>query len=891
MTHQTLLKMAATAPKVPTFEQLCSNIHEGLKDIMSHKSVEVAPIREDVVFVVNKYRSQIQELFTMVKKFLEEHLLGIQRDLEALQTDLLVAYAAKWNLYHISLRILLICFDKLNKTLSERPTQHKMRPPSSTSVRPGSRYINPPVSTPGDTSEVEKAALGMWRTILFDHFQDRLMAVALAKITEDRDASFYQCQDGESSAAQVIPVSTATLSTQPTTSSSTSNLKDSISQRNLWVPMGGDTLVSQLVESILRLGDVLPGPQKLKLYEERFERLYLLRIAEYFGRESADYITNQGITSFISLALLRLNQEELRTTRYLHVSSKAKVTSALHEVLILAHKDAMLSEFEQMLVYERKKQMHVLYSLLSRLDNGCEELKKAVADHIIRTSADALRSLLEATTTETASSTSAAARGAAAAKRKKNDRGAAANVAPQAFVDTLTQLHAKFSALISTSFNDDSAFLTTMDQAYKEVVNATTLCDDYTLGPELMARHSDGLLRKGTTALSESDLDTKLNQLVNVFKYVDDKDIFQTVYSKLLAKRLINASSVSDDTERAMIAMLKPVCSSEFILRVQKMFTDIQLSKEVSEKFRSFVEGQAAPVQEGTQKVNSEAVEGEAPAKSESHQLVRPTAQLDFSVFVLTTGSWPLQEQQSSFNMPEAISEYLNSFAAFYASLHTGRKLNWLYSLHRGEIRYLARKKYDISASAFQIGALLAFDSDGAAVLSVDQMTIALGLPPSETISIVRNLLDCKLLMFAEAESASSSHPKEEEVSKPSSKKNAVQIFGTSQLQLNPSFANKKIKFKLPPPAPTDSAKAAAQAAAKEEIDGDRSQFLQAVIVRTMKTRKTLSHTQLVQEVLDQCKSRFRANVVIIKRQIDSLIEMEYLMRSKDKSDVYQYCA
>ena len=814
-----------------------------------------------------------------------------------LQSDILIAYAAKWKLYHLSLRILLVCFDKLNKNLSARPTTTKARPPSSTAVKPGSRYVNTPSTTPGDASEVEKAALSLWRSILFEPFQERLLAVALAKITEDRDASFYQTSTEDlASASRLNPSSSISASSSASDPVKIgSKTKEGAADENIWVPMGGDTLVAQLVENILRLGDV--GPTKLKLYEESFERLYLLQVGDYFGRESASYISSQGITAFISLALLRLNQESQRTSRYLHPCSKAKVTAALHKVLIIRHKDAMLSEFTQMLRAERKDQMHALYSLLIRLENGCEELKAALAEYIVETSTHALRSLLDAQTSETVSSAAPPpSRASSAIKRKKNDRGSAQNVSPQAYVDTLTQLHVKFSALVQNSFNEDSAFMTTLDRAYKEVVNSTILCEDYTLGPELMARQSDALLRKGTVALSESDLDTKINQLVNVFKYADDKDIFQNFYSKLLAKRLINASSVSDDTERAMMTVLKPVCSSEFILRVQKMFTDIQLSKEASEKFQTFVEAlpTSAPSPAPTSQKEKD---GEANGADSLATIVstRPSTNLDFSVFVLTTGSWPLQEQQGAFNMPEAIVEYLKAFSAFYASLHTGRKLNWLYNLHRGEIRYMARKKYDISASAFQVGALLAFDSETTSVLSVDQLTVMLGLPIGETTSLVKNLLDCKLLMVAAPDSdslvASSSNERAEEESKGVGAKKGGSISGSTQCQLNPSFANKKIKFKLPAPAPSDAAKSAAQTAAKEEIDGDRTQFLQAVIVRTMKTRKTLTHTQLVQEVIDQCKSRFRANVALIKRQIDALIEMEYLMRAKDKADVYNYCA
>jgi len=42
-----------------------------------------------------------------------------------------------------------------------------------------------------------------------------------------------------------------------------------------------------------------------------------------------------------------------------------------------------------------------------------------------------------------------------------------------------------------------------------------------------------------------------------VFKYVEDKDVFQRFYSKMLAKRLVNNMSTSEDAEESMITKLK----------------------------------------------------------------------------------------------------------------------------------------------------------------------------------------------------------------------------------------------------------------------------------------------------------------------------------------------
>ena len=56
-----------------------------------------------------------------------------------------------------------------------------------------------------------------------------------------------------------------------------------------------------------------------------------------------------------------------------------------------------------------------------------------------------------------------------------------------------------------------------------------------------------------------------------LFKYIDDKDVFQTFYITKLSERLIHGDSASDAAEASMISKLKDVCDFEYTnkLRVE----------------------------------------------------------------------------------------------------------------------------------------------------------------------------------------------------------------------------------------------------------------------------------------------------------------------------------
>ena len=63
------------------------------------------------------------------------------------------------------------------------------------------------------------------------------------------------------------------------------------------------------------------------------------------------------------------------------------------------------------------------------------------------------------------------------------------------------------------------------------------------------------------------------------------------------------------------------------------------------------------------------------------------------------------------------------------------------------------------------------------------------------------------------------------------------------------------------------------------DADADKSDLQQAVIVRIMKTRKQITHTDLVTELVNQLKGRFQPQIGKIKDCISCLIEKEYIRR------------
>ncbi|PIC47882.1 hypothetical protein B9Z55_007064 [Caenorhabditis nigoni] len=77
----------------------------------------------------------------------------------------------------------------------------------------------------------------------------------------------------------------------------------------------------------------------------------------------------------------------------------------------------------------------------------------------------------------------------------------------------------------------------------------------------------------------------------------------------------------------------------------------------------------------------------------------------------------------------------------------------------------------------------------------------------------------------------------------------------------------------------------------RQQVEDDRKLEVEAAIVRTMKTRKRLSHNNLVTEVTQQLRHRFMPSPTIIKERIETLIEREFLQRDEHDHRSYSYMA
>ncbi|XP_045621144.1 cullin-3 [Procambarus clarkii] len=640
---------------------------------------------------------------------------------------------------------------------------------------------------------------------------------------------------------------------------------------------------------------IVLGIESRAVYEEDFERPFLAQSAEFYRMESQKFLAENSASVYIKRVEARIMEEAERAKHYLDESTERRIVEVVEEELIKKHMKTIVemenSGVVHMLKNNKTEDLACMYKLMSRVSDGLRAVAECVSQHLRE-------------------------QGKALVAEEEGGKNAIT------FVQNLLDLKDRFDHFLHNSFNNDKIFKQMIAADFEYFLNLNNK------SPEYLSLFIDDKLKKGVKGMTEAEIEVVLDKTMVLFRFLQEKDVFERYYKQHLAKRLLLQKSVSEDSEKTMISKLKTECGCQFTSKLEGMFKDVTISNTINEEFK--------------QRVNSAGTN---------------LCGVDIYVRVLTTGYWPTQSANLKANVPMAPRSAFEAFRRFYLNKHSGRQLTLQPQLGSADLNAVfhgSRKEESACATANVVVGSVA---SVAAVASGDAVSSVAGISSSSSAvggTISNNgLVPSSLPGTTTPTNAIAATPSGSSVmvtGKPSGpKKHIIQVstyqmvilmlFNTRdkltyeeiqnetdipdrdlvralqslalgkpaqrvllktpktkemesshEFTVNDSFTSKLYRVKIQAVA----AKGESEPERKEtrsKVDEDRKHEIEAAIVRIMKARRRMTHNNLVAEVTDQLKSRFLPSPILIKKRIESLIEREYLARTPEDRKIYSYVA
>lgn len=581
-----------------------------------------------------------------------------------------------------------------------------------------------------------------------------------------------------------------------------SRLQDTLLE-NIQKERSGEVINRGLMRNITKMLTDLGS----SVYQDDFEKHFLDSSADFYRLESQEFIESCDCGEYLKKAERRLNEEIERVAHYLDAKSEAKITNVVEQELIESHMQRLVhmenSGLVNMIVDDKYEDLKRMYTLLRRVPTGLVLIRDVMTSYVRETGKQLVTDL----------------------ERLKD---------PVDFVQRLLDMKDKYDKIIGSAFGNDKTFQNALNSSFEFFINLNSR------SPEYISLFVDDKLRKGLKGVSEEDVETILDKVMMLFRFLQEKDVFEKYYKQHLAKRLLSGKTVSDDAERSLIVKLKTECGYQFTSKLEGMFTDMKTSEDTMQGFYASIGADS----------------GEAPT---------------LSVQVLTTGSWPTQAINTC-NLPTEILGICDKFRNFYLGTHTGRRLTWQTNMGSADLKATFGKgqKHELNVSTYQMCVLMLFNNSDR--LTYGEIEQATEIPATDLKRCLQSLACVKGRNVLRKE------PMSKEISE------------SDAFFFNDKFSSKFFKVKIGTVVAQRETEPENQET-RQRVEEDRKPQIEAAIVRIMKARRVLDHNNIVTEVTKQLQSRFLPNPVVIKKRIESLIEREFLERDKADRKLYRYLA
>uniref|UniRef100_A0A671WW49 Cullin-4B n=1 Tax=Sparus aurata TaxID=8175 RepID=A0A671WW49_SPAAU len=364
----------------------------------------------------------------------------------------------------------------------------------------------------------------------------------------------------------------------------------------------GEAIDRSLLRSLLSM------LSDLQIYQDSFEHRFLEETNRLYAAEGQRLMQEREVPEYLHHVNKRLEEEADRVITYLDQSTQKPLIATVEKQLLGEHLTATLQKgLTHLLDENRIQDLSLLYQLFSRVRGGVQVLLQHWIEYI-------------------------KAFGSTIVINPEKDK---------TMVQELLDFKDKVDHIIDICFLKNEKFVNAMKEAFETFINKRP-----NKPAELIAKHVDSKLRAGNKEATDEELEKMLDKIMIIFRFIYGKDVFEAFYKKDLAKRLLVGKSASVDAEKSMLSKLKHECGAAFTSKLEGMFKDMELSKDIMVQFKQYMQCQNIP------------------------------GNIELTVNILTMGYWPTYVPMEV-HLPAEMVRLQEIFKTFYLGKHSGRKLQW----------------------------------------------------------------------------------------------------------------------------------------------------------------------------------------------------------------------
>ncbi|KAL1418432.1 hypothetical protein MTO96_025929 [Rhipicephalus appendiculatus] len=104
--------------------------------------------------------------------------------------------------------------------------------------------------------------------------------------------------------------------------------------------------------------------------------------------------------------------------------------------------------------------------------------------------------------------------------------------------------------------------------------------------PMHLSAFVDDMMRQGVSNMTKQEIDELLDKVIEIFRCMQEKELFKCYYKHHLAKRLLFNKSSSDEAEISMVAKLRNESGYLYTSRMEAMLRDMRISNDMMKQFK-----------------------------------------------------------------------------------------------------------------------------------------------------------------------------------------------------------------------------------------------------------------------------------------------------------------